>query len=199
MTKNILLLLVGIIIFFGVILFYLIVGTRETRVVKIKHSLNQMQSHLTGLDNTYSKYFQSICSNDSGVIKLDNSENLLKSLEDWKAKRLVIINKYSKSNFAFNTTSIRIFGSKKDVNALSELDKNLRSFDILADDVLKNAIKDCKEVNTLPEKTYMNPVKSKTCLVECKYINEFQKNILNLSRKEQVLIDNTIVTLSKSD
>lgn len=149
----------------------------------------KLNSELKKLDNKYADYLVDLCPGKE-MIKLDYAENLFNSVDNWHLERKNIINKYANIIFTRENTTIKEFKDQVVVDELVKLTSNFKASEELIDYSFLQKV-DCQIKYITPEEEYKKPEELKSCLIPCYELQVLAKNMVSLSEKGSIIIDNS--------
>lgn len=156
----------------------------------------KLNAELTRLDKQYADYLMDLCP-DNDVVKLDNADNLFNTIENWRSKRQLLFNKYASINFLRENTSVKEFKEQVVVDELVKLTANFRAAEELIDYSFLQT-PDC-QIKYIPQKEdYQKPQEVKSCLIPCYELRILAKNMISLSQKGTITIQNSKRSLERS-
>ncbi|MGD9581931.1 MAG: hypothetical protein AB7V50_11205 [Vampirovibrionia bacterium] len=187
----------SLVLFFTVLILSGCSNNKPDRTINsIFNDYYKLNKELSVLDKEYAGYLTEICPGNESI-KLDNADNLFNAVDNWKLKRKNIFNNYASILFNSENTTIKEFKHQFIVDELIKLTSNFVAAEELIDyTFLQNP--DCQTKYTYFEDEYRKPVETKTCVISCYELQRLAKNIISLSEKGDIIIQNARISIKNN-
>lgn len=153
-------------------------------------SLEQLSFELANTNKSHIDFLHSFCMNEKHAIRVENSNELFKSIEQWKLTRNKLKQTLLNIHIGFNDNNERLnretnFAKNDLINLRTVITSNTQTMEDFFTVMNKTS---CNTNTTKATFDYRDPVHVRTCLIDCEKMTEFIDKFNQLSKNEIDLI-----------